>query len=468
MTSTLADRPAHATGGPGPRRRAAWGVAGAVLLVLLAAALPAVLGVDVKAGTAPPLLADWRPRLGPGTLPAALLAALACTPVLHRAADRLAWPALLAAAWLVGVGWLLSLALVDGVAGVAGPLDQGREYLPTARSVGDVPAALRGFVDRIPFDHPDHWAVHVAGHPPGALLLFVGLARLGLGTGLEAGLWVVGVAATTPLAVAVALRAVGDERVARTALPFLVMGPAALWQGVSADAAFAAVAAWAAAGLALAVTARALHGRVGWAALSGLLLAACVFLSYGLVLLALLAGGVLLAARRWRPLPVVVPVGLAAGLGVVAVFAGLGFAWWEAFPVLRERYWAGIASQRPEAYWLWGNIAALVLCAGPAVAASVPAALSAYRQPRRPAGLGRLLPPADGGAVPVLVTSAVAMVVVADLSLMSKAEVERIWLPFVPWLVLAVAALPPGWRRGALAAQAGSALALQHLLWTPW
>jgi hypothetical protein len=60
------------------------------------------------------------------------------------------------------------------------------------------------------------------------------------------------------------------------------------------------------------------------------------------------------------------------------------------------------------------------------------------------------------------------MVVVADLSLMSKAEVERIWLPFVPWLVLAVAVLPPGWRRGALAAQAGSALALQHLLWTPW
>jgi hypothetical protein len=60
------------------------------------------------------------------------------------------------------------------------------------------------------------------------------------------------------------------------------------------------------------------------------------------------------------------------------------------------------------------------------------------------------------------------MVVVADLSLMSKAEVERIWLPFVPWLVLAVAALPLGWRRGALAAQAVFALALQHLVWTPW
>jgi hypothetical protein len=35
-----------------------------------------------------------------------------------------------------------------------------------------------------------------------------------------------------------------------------------------------------------------------------------------------------------------------------------------------------------------------------------------------------------------------ACVVVADLSGFSKGEVERIWLPFVPWVAVAAAALP--------------------------
>jgi hypothetical protein len=60
------------------------------------------------------------------------------------------------------------------------------------------------------------------------------------------------------------------------------------------------------------------------------------------------------------------------------------------------------------------------------------------------------------------------MVLVADLSLMSKAEVERIWLPFVPWLARAAAAAPRSWRRPALATQALLAVVLQHALWTPW
>ena len=51
---------------------------------------------------------------------------------------------------------------------------------------------------------------------------------------------------------------------------------------------------------------------------------------------------------------------------------------------------------------------------------------------------------------------------------MSKAEVERIWLPFVPWLLLATAALPPGWRRAGLALQVAAALVVQHLVYTSW
>jgi len=56
----------------------------------------------------------------------------------------------------------------------------------------------------------------------------------------------------------------------------------------------------------------------------------------------------------------------------------------------------------------------------------------------------------------------------ADLSGMSKAEVERIWLPFVPWVVVASCALPLLSRRRWLAIQAGTGLALQVALRSPW
>ena len=60
------------------------------------------------------------------------------------------------------------------------------------------------------------------------------------------------------------------------------------------------------------------------------------------------------------------------------------------------------------------------------------------------------------------------MVAVADLSLMSKAEVERIWLPFLPWMLLSVLWLPEPWRRRALVAQAVAGLVLQHVVRTVW
>ena len=57
---------------------------------------------------------------------------------------------------------------------------------------------------------------------------------------------------------------------------------------------------------------------------------------------------------------------------------------------------------------------------------------------------------------------------VADLSLMSKAEVERIWLPFVPWLMLSVVWLPARWVHRALVAQGVAGLLLAHLVRTVW
>jgi len=68
-----------------------------------------------------------------------------------------------------------------------------------------------------------------------------------------------------------------------------------------------------------------------------------------------------------------------------------------------------------------------------------------------------------------VVAAAVGLaVVVADLSGYSKGEVERTWLPFAVWLVAASAPLPPRHVRAWLAAQAGVALLVNHLLLTPW
>ncbi len=68
----------------------------------------------------------------------------------------------------------------------------------------------------------------------------------------------------------------------------------------------------------------------------------------------------------------------------------------------------------------------------------------------------------------LLAGAAAACVVLADASQMSKAEVERIWLPFVPWLTLSCALLPARWRRAGLALQLFAALVVQHLLYTSW
>jgi hypothetical protein len=451
----------------GAGRRAAWAVGGAIALVAAAMLVPHLGGVDVKVGGAPPLLADWALRYGPSSLVAIGLVALAGVPAVRALVERLPWRYLLLLSWVVAVVWMVSLALVDGVDGLGKVLDSGTEYLQSARMVDDVGELLRTYVARIPFDRPDHLAVHLAGHPPGAVLLFVGLDRIGLGSFLASGLVVVAVAATVPAAVAVTLDRLGARSAARTAIPFLVLGPAAVFMAVSADAVFAATAAWGAAALAGACAASGRPVRWALTGLSGLLLGWCLMQSYGLVLLALLALGVLAAAAGTvRERVIIGAVSAAVALGVVVLFAFLGFAWWEAYPVLHERYWDGLARDRPAWYWVFGNLAALVLCAGPMLPAGVAAGWPRLWSAR----LRRGLPSGSHRADPVaaLVTAGAAMVAVADLSLMSKAEVERIWLPFVPWLLVSVVWLPPRWQRWGLVAQGVVALLVQHVVRTVW
>lgn len=429
------------------------GIGVALALMVLAPAVPLITGWDVRArahpaGTFPPLNALWEPHIGLTSVPAVLLAVLGWRYAFTLAAT-LEWRRLLLVSYAAALAWMLTLAWI-GPIGIGDVLGHKIEILPVARGIDDVGATLREFVGRIGYDAaPDNWPTHVAGHPPGALLFYIALVRIGLGGDLSAGLVVTAIGATTILAVLVTLRVLGAEAAARRTTPFLVLGPMALFMGVSTDAMFAAVAAWGLACLALGAT-RVGRACVGWSVLAGLLLGWLVMLSYGLPLVGLLAIAVLVVARSWWPLP----IASASALMVVLAFVPFGFAWWEALPVLRERYYDGVAGVRPAAYWVWGNLAALCFSAGPMLGA----------------GLGRLavLRTTADRVVALLATGAVAAIVVADLSFMSKAEVERIWLPFAPWLLVSVALLPDRWRRWGLAGQLVTALLVQHLLNTRW
>ena len=451
-------------------RTAVWGVVVALVLIAAAIAIPALIGWDVRVSF-PPLHAEWMPRIGPG-LPAAVLLGVLAVLFGQRIAASVRWIPLQVIVFAVALGWLLSLALVDGLDGIGTILNHRYEYLGTAREVTDFGATLREYIEHIPLAHEDNWPVHIAGHPPGALLFFYVLVRAGLGSGLAAGFVVVLIGATIPVAVLGTVRLLGPESLARRVAPLLVFTPAAIWIAVSGDGMFAAVAAWGIWALARSATSmRRGRGRgvmIVWALCAGLLLGYCVMLSYGLPLLGVLALAVLIAARCWWPLP----IAAASALGVVLLFAANGFAWWEAFPVLQERYWDGVASRRPPAYWMWGNLAAFAISAGPAVGASLGSVWTAVagRLKRRNVLANFHRADEGNGARTVIIIAAAAwiMVVLADLSNMSRAEVERIWLPFVPWALVGLALFSDRTRRWMLMGQIAFAIGAQCLLSTGW
>lgn len=422
-------------------------VRGDIVAVALATGLVAVAyvvgeslkgaGVDIFLGL-PPLLAVWAPHVGPGT-PFAVVVALAVVTRGPELAARLPWRRLLVLAYAASAGWTVSLALVDGwTRGVVERLSSDQEYLWDIPRVTDVPMMLRTFADHI-LPAPDMWVTHVGAHPPGVFLFYVGLDRIGLGGGGPSGVVTMLVGASACVAVAVTLKALDAERIARAALPFGVLFPGAVWVGVSADGMFAAVLAW---GVALVAIGTA-GSRIA-AAAGGVLLGYCLYLSYGLVLGGLVPLAVLGATRSGRA------AAWAAGgvFAVVAAFTHSGFWWFDGFERVQVIYALSVASTRPHSYFVWANLAALLLALGPAVVAGL-----------------RRFPQLSTRAV-WLVAAGAAAILVADLSGLSKAEVERIWLPFGIWLVVSCAALPR--PRAWLAAQAGLALAVNHLLLTVW
>ena len=396
----------------------------------------------VKLGAAP-LVGVWKWRPGLGTLlPIAVgIAALVALP---RIATRARF-ALAAASTAVGaVAFTLALAASDGWTHVLDPVVHPTEYwvnLATLPPAGDM---LRHYGT---IDFLLKYSVHAKGHPPAFLLLLKMLSAVGLGHPWVAGaLSYLGVA-LLPVAILLTVRSVASENAARTTAPFLALAPYAVWMGTSADALYTAVAASGVACLALALHTASLRKRRSLAFGAGIFLSLGLFFTYGLVPFLLLPVIVTVAIRPSRQV-----VLETAGFAVVAAalvtfgFRAAGFWWFDGVRTTRTFYWWGTAQYRPWRYFLVGNLGSSLIAVGPVVALG----LAALRQ----------------RAIWWIVGGGLFCLLVADVSQYSKAEVERIWLLFFPWLIPAVVALPK--RRAFLAAHACSAVLLQTWLVSKW
>jgi methylthioxylose transferase len=455
VASTIARLREQPTGSTGvrriaTRRQTSFALAAWILLVVVGGALVQRLvdqGRAVAIGS-PPLHAVLDPVLGSGLLWAVVVgAALASWG--PRMAARLRWRSLLVASTIGSLSWTVAVAVGRGADRLVTPVRARSEYWRFVPSVRDLGSLLSGYTD-----HFAKAPVHVQGHPPGTVVVLWVLREAGLSSPWWAAFLFVGVGVGAVPAVLVATREVAGEAWARRAAPFVVLAPTVIWIATSADALYLGLGTGAATLLIVASGRRDRRGDLA-AAVGGALLATCAYFSYGLVLIGLVPLAVVVHRRRFRVL------GLAAlgAAGVVIAWTAAGFWWVDGFLATRARYLAGVSSRRPMLVFLVANLSALAIATGPAVAA----------------GLARL----RDHSMWLLVGAGVTVVLVADLSGMSKGEVERIWLPFTPWLLLAGAALArgdrspdaarvPGGAIGWLLGQVGLTILVESLVRTPW
>jgi hypothetical protein len=442
-------------------------VALAVALALIAVA--AVVGHEMNQRGVPmvlprpPLLAFWHPHVGWGTPLAVLCVLLGLK--LQQVAASLPWRRLLLAGWLLSLAWMCSLTLVDGLQrGWIDVLRDPNEYLHDLHRISDPVAFLSSFTDYIAFGPGVGgdlvWTTHVAGHPPLTTLIFWLLARIGLEGGFWAGALCILIASAASATLPLTLRELGAEVAGRRLVPLIALFPGAVWLAVSADGLFAGVAL---SGLALACRG-AVRRRVVPSLLGGLLLGVAIFLSYGLVLFGFVVLiAVILTVRRARLRRVLVPWLIAAAgfVAVAAVHLALGFNWLSGLLALRLRYYQGIAGQRPFCYFVYANLAAWLISCSPLLAIGIVRSIAALRH----AGRG---PWTQDRIVAMLALSGVLAALIADLSALSKAETERIWLAFGVIAYSGLALLRGRRASWVLVVSATWALLVNHLLDTGW
>ena len=383
---------------------------------------------------APPLFGRFDLRIGPATVFAAAVGGMVIWwgP---RVGASFSWRVLLLVTPAAATVWALSLALVDGVDVLTAPLMGPHDYLASVGRIDAPGGFLHSFTGQL-----ETFSLHVQGHPPGMVLIFWGMAQIGLGGAGWATVFVVATGASASAALLLVVKSLAGESKARNLAPFLVVSPAAIWIATSADAFFMGVGAWGIALLALGA-----QRRSDYLALAGgVLLGVMLFLSYGAVALGPVA--LVVAGVRGGLRPLVVALG--GVLAVTMLFAAAGFWWFDGLAGTVARYEAGASSQRPFAWFAVANLGALALVLGPAAAI----------------GLARL----RRASAAALTWAALAGVIAANVSGLSKGEVERIWLIFVPWILVVCASIDLRRARGMLALQGLAALAIQTGVRTPW
>jgi hypothetical protein len=389
---------------------------------------------------APPLTGNVDPLVSWWSVPAITVAAGAVGGA-DRLGHALSWRRLLWASFVAALTWSVALALWDGTGGLTRSPAAAVDYLAALPMIDGVGAFLRALIA-----DTQTFPVHVQAHPPGMVMILLGLERAGVATPA----WVAAMehlaAASSVPAMLMVLRDVGTERVARAASPFLAFSTIAIaWS--SGDAVILGISAWAVTMLVLATSHTGSRSHI-LAAAGGLLAAAALSSSYGVVLLAIVPAAVAWHRRRPGPLAIAaIPIAVA-----LAVAAAAGFWWFDGLTATRAAYAESLARVRPYSYFLVANIAALAIAIGPAVWV----------------GLLRM----RDRRLWVLAAGALAAIVIADLSGLSKAEVERIWLPFMPWIVaVAGTSFADGtseMRRGWLGLQVCWTLLVQSLVRAPW
>lgn len=415
----------------------------------LVGALAVATGTDLGTST-PPFVMAWQPKLDRHAWVslAVIAGALAVAPaIVTRAPHR---PALAAAALYV-----LSLALGlgvnlahEGVRGWWAMLDggphgsyEGRfEYLG---ALGLLDHGVGSYLHNFAADYP--WmSTHVKGNPPGPL---IALHLLGIGGAAAMAALCIGLGSLcAPLAYAIG-RELGGEQRGRIAGLLTACSPAAILFGVSsADYAFA--------GLGMLAAWLLLGAGAARLAVGGVVVAVGTFCSWLLFAIPVWAALVVWqrGGRRtgWRGAARILLVCAAAVIALNGALAlAYGYDPFSALHALSAAYGHGVARSRPYAYWLAGSPAAWALMLGLPIAWL---SLRALARSRDPAALALW-----------------AIVVLAALLGVTKAETERIWLPFTPLACVAAAAAVPASRlRQVLGLLLVQGLAIELLFFTIW
>jgi hypothetical protein len=394
-----------------------------------------------------PFLGSYRFMFGFGTVLAPALAAGVLLATMRGLFETVGWRRVLLLGWIGSLAWSLSLALVDGAAGLTRSLQSPDNYLTDVPGVGDSALAyLRAYTE-----HPQQLSDAARGHPPGPVLLLWALDRIGVTDRFTLGLLITALGALLTPLVLTAMRGVCGEAAGRAYAPVLVLAPYAVWVAVSVDVVVAVLGAAAVVlGVRASDPARTGLRAAGWALACGVTIGFGALFSYAAPWLGVSA--ICLYFARRRPF-----LNLATGLGALLPVFGaqaLGFSWIEGLLMARDDYVTRVEAHRSAVAWSFVTVVVLLLAAGP------PLVRSARRIRNTPGW-------------PFLVGAGAAVIFSVAAGL-ARGGSEAAWLPFFPWLTVAAVA-PTVQGPGAaptprllVAVGALTAIVIEAVLATPW